>query len=500
MKEVKNAVIFTRVSDKRQEKALGLNLQLKDSKEFAKNLNINVIRVFNQGVYSVKDSHGPMFDEMLEYCKNSEVKIDYVIVWRVDRIVRDFQDGIVLCLYTLPSLGLSLRSVTEPIINIDSPNQLINALATLFQLYSAQDANIARKQRATSALKEKMIIGDYGRHLPIGLKYVLVDSRVKKTKDVVVQEDAKYVTLCFKWFIQDDFTTFVNIERRLNEIGFYKIKAKSIPRILTYRIYTGKYPKDKDSSQLITGSFQPVVDEELYFKVQEKLMARKKNPLPQKRDRESSEFVLSKKVLCPVCGTILTYSNSKGRHNDISSLYRCRNNCQILETRKSIRKDILHKNFEELLSNIILKPEVIKTINQEIDKFFNNILEEIDIKLLELEELLKKSTSFKEESVKKFVEGEITKEDYVKLKENYIFEEQKLKEEINNLIERRSSLLLEKTKLNINPTYFWENGEGITKNRLIKILFKNPLLLKEGNFDIDSVKSNLSKIFYVANN
>lgn len=105
------------------------------------------------------------------------------------------------------------------------------------------------------------------------------------------------------------------------------------------------------------GLHEPIISEELYYKVQEVLDGRGKNYRPKFEVVE--DFPLRGFLLCPECEKLLTASKSKGR-NKYYAYYHCSDGCS-----HRIRAEIPNEAMDIKLQQFIPKEnikELYKTI------------------------------------------------------------------------------------------------------------------------------------------
>lgn len=84
----KNVIIYCRVSTDKQSKTWeSLSVQEQECRNFCKRNDYQVMSVFSEQFTWTKDKR-PKIEEALEFIKNSELKIDYIIVLKIDRVSR----------------------------------------------------------------------------------------------------------------------------------------------------------------------------------------------------------------------------------------------------------------------------------------------------------------------------------------------------------------------------------------------------------------------------
>ena len=160
------AVIYTRVSSSRQVDNYSLDNQETACKEYCLrqfNDNVSQERIFREEGESAKNADRTQLKKMLEYCVKHKREIGYVVVYKVDRFARSAKDHSALSTILL-SLGIILRSVTEPIgEKTNSSVFMENILASV-----AQFDNDVRGERARENLREAAMKGYWTNRAPIG--------------------------------------------------------------------------------------------------------------------------------------------------------------------------------------------------------------------------------------------------------------------------------------------------------------------------------------------
>ena len=88
---MKKAVLYLRISKQEQtQNSISLDIQEKVCREFAKENNCDVDTIFTDIGYGGKKTSKPKLQEMLKYCKNKDNDVHAIIVFRLDRLTRNF--------------------------------------------------------------------------------------------------------------------------------------------------------------------------------------------------------------------------------------------------------------------------------------------------------------------------------------------------------------------------------------------------------------------------
>ena len=108
------AVIYVRVSTKEQTENLSLATQLRASEEYCRRQGYEILERFHEEGESAKTTDRSQLQALLKYCRTHKGKVHFVVVYNLTRFAREKYDHFALRAH-LNSLGISLRSVTEPI-------------------------------------------------------------------------------------------------------------------------------------------------------------------------------------------------------------------------------------------------------------------------------------------------------------------------------------------------------------------------------------------------
>ena len=108
------AVIYVRVSTKEQTENLSLPTQLRACEEYCRRQGYEILERFHEEGESAKTTDRSQLQALLKYCRTHKGKVHFVVVYNLTRFAREKYDHFALRAH-LKSLGISLRSATEPI-------------------------------------------------------------------------------------------------------------------------------------------------------------------------------------------------------------------------------------------------------------------------------------------------------------------------------------------------------------------------------------------------
>ena len=156
------AVIYVRVSTKEQTENLSLPTQLRACEEYCRRQGYEVLERFHEEGESAKTTDRSQLQNLLTFCRLNKGRVHFVVVFNLTRFARDKYDHFALRSH-LQSLGISLRSATEPI-DDTSTGKLMEGVLAAF----AQFDNDCRSDRTRAGMKAALELGRWVFLAPIG--------------------------------------------------------------------------------------------------------------------------------------------------------------------------------------------------------------------------------------------------------------------------------------------------------------------------------------------
>ena len=160
--EMIGAVIYVRVSTKEQTENLSLPTQLRACEEYCRRQGYDVLERFHEEGESAKTTDRSQLQALLKYCRTHKGKVHFVVVYNLTRFAREKYDHFALRAH-LKSLGISLRSATEPI-DDTSTGKLMEGVLAAF----AQFDNDVRSERTLAGMKAALSLGRWTFQAPLG--------------------------------------------------------------------------------------------------------------------------------------------------------------------------------------------------------------------------------------------------------------------------------------------------------------------------------------------
>jgi DNA invertase Pin-like site-specific DNA recombinase len=156
------AVIYVRVSTKEQTENLSLPTQLCACEKYCRRQGYEVLERFHEEGESAKSTDRSQLQNLLTFCRLNKGRVHFVVVFNLTRFARDKHDHFALRSH-LQSLGISLRSATEPI-DDTSTGKLMEGVLAAF----AQFDNDCRSDRTRAGMKAALELGRWVFLAPLG--------------------------------------------------------------------------------------------------------------------------------------------------------------------------------------------------------------------------------------------------------------------------------------------------------------------------------------------
>ena len=153
LQEMVGAVLYIRVSTKEQTENLSLATQLSACEEYCRRQGYTVLERFTEEGESAKTTDRPELQKLLTFCRIHKGKVHFVVVYNLTRFAREKYDHFALRAL-LQSLGISLRSATEPI-DDTSTGKLMEGVLAAF----AQFDNDVRSDRTRTGMRAATGVG-----------------------------------------------------------------------------------------------------------------------------------------------------------------------------------------------------------------------------------------------------------------------------------------------------------------------------------------------------
>jgi len=468
--EYKRAVIYCRVSSARQvNEGDGLNSQEHRCRQKAKELDLDVARVFSDPAISGSLFERPAMAELMAFMDDHPNELFVVIFDDLKRFARDTQVHFNLKRELVAKRGVRLVCLNFNFENSSTGRFIETVMAAGAQLEREQNAEQVRNK-----MQARLEAGYWPFCNPPGLKFI--KDQIHGMLLAPNEPLAGIYKKAIEMFANFELATIEAVRQQiLSQYRIHNINRPLSPngtdRILKQPLYAGRVGYEPWGIEERLGHHQGFITFETYQAVQERLGNSAK---PRLRKDYNEDFVLRNFVLCNNCHKPCTAAWFMGKRKRYP-YYLCKNSeCQYC--RKSIPKAKLEDSFEELVKKLNVKADVREmVVSQVVDVWKRRVdidqkgKAEIQTQILDLEKsisaFMKRLVSSEASPIIQQYENEVEK--LAAQKESL---EQKLKRQSyspSNFVHMSNVVVKHLEK----PIKLWENKEFPVKRMFLGMYF-----------------------------
>ena len=365
---MKRAVIYARYSSDRQSEQ-SIEGQVHVCTDFAKNNDYVIVGTYIDRAMTGTNDNRAEFQQMIK--DSAKNKFEYILVYKLDRFSRNRYDS-VMNKSILKKNGVKLVSATEPISEKPEGIILESLLEGMAEYYSVELSQKVKRGMKESRSKGLFTGGNrmYGYNI-INQRYVINE-----------EEEASIIRRIYR-----EYTSGIRIKEIVNSLNNEGIRTllgkKMTPGRVSYILHNPKYMgKCVIAGVEYPNMVPPIIDEETFNYAQHKIA---RNKLKNGRCKAVKPYLLSGKLYCANCNSLLTGSGGTDKYKRVHYYYKCANktkntlNC----SSHSYRKDELEDFILNCILNKIMTPSLINEIAENTVSLYNKeIKESLDLKLL----------------------------------------------------------------------------------------------------------------------
>jgi site-specific DNA recombinase len=336
-------IIYCRVSSKEQVEGTSLEMQERQCRDYAKRNEIEVLSVFVEKGESAKTANRTEFNKAISFCCSAKSKVNFFIVYKVDRFARN-QDDHAVVRATLKRYKTELRSVTEPIDNTATGRLMEGVISSV-----AEFDNTIRTERSMGGMMERLKKGIWVWQAPVGF--------YRPHRGANISPDPKaahYIKLLFTEYAKGTYS-YDSLAKFMAERGFRTRHGKiPIPQLIEKIIKNELYCGIIDAWDVrVKGDFG-IISEDLFLKCQDGYKGKARFKY---RRVANPDFPL-RQTICLTCMGSFTGSHSKGRNGTKYPYYHHhKQNCV---NAKFIPKNTFEQFFIEYLNEITPNLQYVK--------------------------------------------------------------------------------------------------------------------------------------------
>ncbi|MEY2855783.1 MAG: hypothetical protein RLZZ74_92, partial [Cyanobacteriota bacterium] len=289
--------LYARKSSEAEEKqALSIDSQIKEMLATATREGLNVTDMYRES-HSAKDcGQRPVFNQLIADIKTG--KFTGILVWHPDRLSRNAGDlGAIVDLLDQKKL-IEIRTYSQRFTNNPNEKFLLMILGSQAKLENDNKSiNVKRglRSRVESGLWPSVAPTGYLNHPDRTMKCHVVLDPLRSHVMRMMFEKVAYERCCirklFRW-MKEDMKFITKHDKPLT--------LSNIQLILRNNFYMGMIEYPRKSNKWYPGRHEPIISEELFKKVQEKLDGDRSG------ERTRREFAFTRLVKCGMCNSGVT--------------------------------------------------------------------------------------------------------------------------------------------------------------------------------------------------
>lgn len=479
------AILYTRVSTDEQNDGYSPADQKERLVKYCDQVGIEIVGFYHD------DESGKTFDRpewlnIMTFIKKNKGTVDLLLFIKWDRFSRNVAEAYI-AIRDLRKYGIEPQAIEQPL-NFEIPESKI-MLAVY--LAAPEVDNDRRALNIFHGIRRGKKEGRWLGGRPRGYK----NARDENNRPIVIPEGGKQEELvkeAFAWFATGMYP-IEDLRRTMNKKGL-TCSRQSFWLLLRNKGYIGKVfvPAYKDEpAQWVEGQHEGIIDENIFYSVQEVLAGRKRN-IPLKNSRVRDELPLRGYLICPQCERTMTGSASTGRHGNKFFYYHCSNGCKERQKASEANHEFLNllNSFKanneaiELYGNIL--KQSLKENNHSVKENLQIITKDID-----------KQKQRMQNARALMLDGEITSDDYRGMKGdiesllNELHIKQILLKGGNENYDQQIDYCVNLMK-DIDNVYKQANTEG--KQRIIGSIFPERLIFEKNRYRTPKLNSVVSLI------
>ncbi len=484
---MKVADLYIRVStDEQADKGYSQRSQEELLRKYCDINNITVRRVMFED-HSAKTFARPEWKAYLLELKKHKGKADVVLFLKWDRFSRNAGDAYQM-INILRKLGVEPQAIEQPL-DLSIPE---NKMMLAFYLAAPEVENDRRALNVIHGMRRARKEGRYMGLAPIG--YVNKTDEAGRKYIAIHEPQAGILRWSFEEVAKGVYNT-EQIFKMAKAMGFRGTKSLFWFAIRN-PVYCGKIfiPKYKDDeSRFVKGLHQPLIQEDLFYQVQDVLDGRKRNQY-RLTVVSNSTLPLRGFLICPKCGKILTGSASKGLTKRYS-YYHCFAGCKFRH-----RADAINQQFVYELKKYIPRPEMAELYKIVLQEAWHSqtahLLDDKGQLLKQIKELEDKLSYARDLLSSKQIEPE----DFRVMKSDYSSKVEKLEAKLRGLSDNNMNIknLLDKGIDNLlKLDYIYETADIDKKREVISSMFPEKLHFENNSLRTSRINEAVSFIYLI---
>ncbi len=344
-----SCIIIARVSSSKQKERFSLTEQTNYCGDYAKEKGFSKI-IFKPITESAwKNKKRIEFIKILDEAIKSNIKS--LVFYDFSRLSRNVSDTTTLKQQIMNDKLNIYIATSDIFLNKDSTEEDFGNFQS--RILDAQMESDRKSTRSQLSAKALLSVGRYpGSILPIGYS--------RQSQEIIInKQEAELVKFIFNEYASQKYslrTLLPEASKKALIMGVEKyLSVKSLDNLLRNSLYIGEM---QWKGQFYNGNHQPIIDKDLFFKVQDNLMS---NTIKKQKTRRNLPF--ENIFYCKECGTVLTPDKKKGKYlyhfcnkckNDKKRYLRINNNRRKFILEQLSKKLVINEEYLNLLTTVVL--------------------------------------------------------------------------------------------------------------------------------------------------
>ena len=343
--------LYARKSTESEERqVMSIDSQIKEMLQLAERDGLEVVAMKRESHSAKETGQRPVFNEIVEEIRSG--KYNAILTWAPDRISRNAGDlGKIVDLMDAGILQ-EIKTFSQTFTNNPNEKFLLMILGSQAKL-----ENDNRGINVKRGLRTRCEMGLWPGVAPVG--YLNQKHIDKKCQVIIDTERAHVIRQMFEKMGNDKWSGrkiyhWLRFELNFHTRGNKPLALSNVYRTLQNTFYYGKFEYPRGSGNWYDGKHEPIVDKELFDKVQEQL----------KRDnivRQSKEFAFTKLMTCGLCGSGISAEEKYKQLKDGTSAKYIYYGCGRSKDRHCKNQYIREEDLVDQLSKLMDKIDLNRT-------------------------------------------------------------------------------------------------------------------------------------------
>lgn len=400
---IKKAYCYVRVSSEEQVENYSLDNQLDYCRNEATRQGYDIEGIYREEGVSAKNINRPQLIKLLEDSRKNRHVITAVFIYKIDRLSRETSDYL-LIKKRLADYGIRIISVTEP----TEANPTGDFTETMLAAIAKLD-NATKSLRTIDGMRKRLESGWANGKAPVG--YLNVTNNDKP----IIEPDPEQFDLVKKAWVEmaTGNYTLETIANYMNKLGIivkkgkksFKLRNQQTQRLFRDKFYCG-YVFSKRFEIDKIGNHKPMINESIFYRVQA-ILDHRSYTGGIHYSRINENFPLRGDVICGNCGSALSGSYSKGRHDKYPYYF-----CLKCRPSKSIPKDDFEESFLKFMAEYMPNKQLTHVFTAMVKNKWQSRYSHLETRLKAIENDLKALHEVRKRLVRKHLEGVYSDEIY----------------------------------------------------------------------------------------